>query len=88
MKVLSLNILEMVIVMTKITMMTAILMAATVVDQMLTPNIVRNVFVMIIIHFKKIHPPQYFLCNKEKSSHSPQIFGQFPFHIRALPTYQ
>ena len=42
----SLTILEMVIVMTKITTMTAILMAATVVDKMLTPNIVRNVFVM------------------------------------------
>jgi hypothetical protein len=44
--VMSLTILEMVIVMTKITTMTAISMAATVVDQMLTPNIVRNVFVM------------------------------------------
>ena len=43
---LSLNILEMDGAMTKITMMTAISMAATVVDQMLTPNIVRNVFVM------------------------------------------
>ena len=42
----SLTILEMVIVMTKITIMTAISMAATVVDQMLTPNIVCNVFVM------------------------------------------
>ena len=50
----SLTILEMVIVMTKITMMTAILMEVTVVDQMLTPNIVQNVFVInkrrMIIH--------------------------------------
>ena len=44
----SLNILEMVIVMTKITMMTAILMEVTVVNQMLTPNIVQNVFAMQI----------------------------------------
>ena len=51
---LSLNILEMLIVMTKITMMTAILMEVTVVDEMLTPNIVQNVFVInkrrLIIH--------------------------------------
>ena len=43
---LSLITLEMDGVMMKITTMTAILMAVTVVDQMLTPNIVHSVFVM------------------------------------------
>ena len=43
---LSLNILEMDGAMTKITTVTAILMEVTVVDQMLTHNIVHNAFVM------------------------------------------
>ena len=50
----SLTILEISIVMMQITTMLAISMAVTVVDQMLTPNIVHNVFVInkcrMIIH--------------------------------------
>ena len=44
----SLTILEMVIAMTKTTMTTAILMAVTVVDQMLTHNIAWNAYVLKI----------------------------------------